>query len=67
MGNYETDFEIALKNSKIQSEIKNIETSRSPLDSNTVGEKKSGAKTPAIESSARKEKQEMSMYQRTPI
>ena len=54
--NYKTDFEIWNKNFKLQSEFKNTETSQASLDSVLVGVKKSGAKTPATDSSACKEK-----------
>ena len=54
--NYKTDFEIWSKISKLQSEPKNIEMSRPPLDSTPVGVKTSDAKTPATDSSARKVK-----------
>ena len=54
--NYKTDFEIAHKNSKLQRDRNNIEIIWPPLDSNPVGEKTSDEKTPAIDSSARKEK-----------
>ena len=54
--NYKTDFEIGNKNSKLQSERKNIEMSQPTLDSISVGEKKSDTKTPEIQSSSRKGK-----------
>ena len=52
--NYKTDFEIWNKNSKLQSEYGNIETSRLPLGSIPVGAKTTDAKTPVTEYSARK-------------
>ena len=51
---YKTDFEIWDKDSKLQSKRENIEMSRPPLDSIPVRAKKSDAKTPETDSSARK-------------
>ena len=49
-------MEFGTKNSKIQSERENINTSRPPLDSIPIGAKTPDAKTPATDSSACKEK-----------
>ena len=54
--NYKTDFGIWNEDSKLQSERENIEMSQPPSDSIPVGAKTPDAKTPATDSSARKEK-----------
>ena len=52
--NYKTNFKIWNKNSKLQSERKNIEIIQPPLDLIPVGAKLSDAKTPTTDSSTRK-------------
>ena len=54
--NYKTDFESWNINYKLQIELENIETSQPTLHLYPVGAKTSVTKTPATDSSARKEK-----------
>ena len=54
--NYQNYFEIARKNSKLESERENILTSQPPLDLTPIGVKTPDAKTPITDSSSREER-----------